>query len=348
MRKFWNKAEPNEIFIFGEITGEKWSDTDITAKSFADDLKTFNGEDVTIHINSVGGDVFAATAISNVIKNYSGNVTILIDGLCASAASLITCAGNTVKMAKNALMMIHNPTVGLFSYFDENELSKVTNALQAIKESIITTYEMRTKKTREEIETMLKAETWLSADEALGINLIDEITGEVEAQFDNSQKIIFMNHVKLDCGRYDLNRIVSATHAVEMETEMNQTETDKTVAAAVTAERKRITDLNALKCENAAVNKIIDLAVADGKDVAEIQKYLDAVKSVEIKTETAPPSEKTIADKITAIIRDNMTSGAEGVEGSTPEDHAAKQKSQAAMLARFANEKLGAVKNGER
>lgn len=339
MKKFWNKADA-EIFIYGDISAEKYSDADTTAKLFVDDLKTFKGKDLTLHVNSAGGDVFTALAIYNSLKNYSGKTTIQIDGLAASAASIVAMAGDKIKMAENALMMIHPPSVGLAGFYDAAELGKVSNSLNAVKDSIITTYETRTKKPRAELEKMVDAETWLTANDALAGNFIDEITGAVDAQFDNAQKLIFMNKVELSCADIDFEKVKAATHAAERVKPMEDLKGQ--IAAAVQAERKRITDLNALKCENAAVNKIIDLAVADGKEIAEIQPYLDAVKSAEMpKVETPPPVQNTAFEELKKIILDNMQSGAEGVNGSTPPPSADEiKKAQAKTLAQYTNEYL--------
>lgn len=341
MKKFWNKADAtNEIYIYGDIRSSSWDDSDVTAKSFVEDLKSFNNKDVTIHINSSGGDVFTGIAIHNSIKNYSGNTTILVDGLAASAASIIAMAGDKIKMAENALMMIHPPSVCLFGFYDAAELEKVNNSLTKIKESLLKAYENRTKLSRAEIEEMVDAETWLTADEALEKNFIDEITGAVDAQFDNAQKLIFMNKVELSCANIDFEKVKAATRAAERVKPMEDLK--QQVTAAVQAERKRIVDLNALKCENAAVNKIIDLAIADGKEIAEIQPYLDAVKSVEVpNVETPPPVQNSGFEELKKIILDNMLSGAEGVGGSEPppSDEETK-KAQAKTLAQYTNEYL--------
>lgn len=340
MKKFWNKADAtNEIFIYGDIASDKFLDTDTTAKLFVDDLKSFKGKDLTVHVNSSGGDVFTALAIYNSIKNYSGKTTILIDGLAASAASIICCAGDTVKMAANAIYMVHPPAVGLVGFYDAAELGKVANSLNAVKDSILTTYETRTKRPRADLEKMVDAETWLSADEALAGNFIDEITGAVDAQFDNNKKLIFMNKIELSCANIDFEKVKAATHAAEREVPMEDLK--QQIAAAVQAERKRITDLNALKCENAAVNNIIDLAVADGKTPAEIQPYVDAVKSVAPPPPPPVQNTNTGFEELKKLILDNMQSGAEGVAGSVPSpNEQEKIKAQASLLAQYTNSYL--------
>lgn len=343
MKKFWNKAPDSaDIYIYGDIMSERWSDTDVTAKSFVEDLQSFNGAPVTVHINSGGGDVFAGLAISNAIKNY-GNVTVLIDGLAASAASLIAMGGAKIVMAKNSLMMLHEPAVGLWGSFEAAELTKIQNALAAIRGTLIATYATRIDAAA--AEKMVAAETWLNADEALAAGLVDEIAGEVEVKFDDAQQMIFVNSLAISTKKFDA---VKMRRAMEVKTMDDKTFFDKLKAAITDVlttketsepapqnvedaaavrekELKRIRDLQALKCENAAVNSLIDLAINRGDTADEIQPYIGAVKSSQDTTA------QNVADKIVAVIRDQMTSGAQNVAGGqqapTPEDvKAAQQK----------------------
>lgn len=324
-------------YLYGEVLGE-------TPKEVADFLNQAKNAPVTFHINSGGGNIFSGIAIYNLLKQR-GNVEVSIDGLCGSAATVIACAGNPVKMAENALFFVHSPSVGLADFYSADELEKIQNDLTAIKDTILTTYEARTKRPRGELEKLVDAETWLTADDALAGNFIDEITGAVDVQFDNFGKLIFMNRIEFSDANIDFEKIKAATHAAERVKPMEDIK--QQIAAAVQAERKRITDLTALKCENAAVNKIIDLAVADGKTTSEIQPYVDAVKSVEVpKIATPPPVQNTAFEELKKIILDNMTSGAEGVQGSTPAPTAEEtKKAQAEMLAQYTNNYLkGGVK----
>lgn len=110
-RKFWNWVR-NEgertLFLNGEISDETWYGDEVTPKLFKDELLSGEG-DITVWINSPGGDVFAAAQIYNMLMDYKGNVTVKIDGLAASAASVIAMAGTKVLMSPVAMMMIHNP-----------------------------------------------------------------------------------------------------------------------------------------------------------------------------------------------------------------------------------------------
>lgn len=363
MIKFWNKAEgANEIFIYGEITGETFFDTDMTAKHFTDDLKKCLGQDVTVRINSPGGDVFAAIAIGNVLKKYSGKVTVSIDGLCASAATLIACSADTVQMAANALYMIHPPAVGLFGFYVDTELDKIRNQLQSVGDVVLKTYNDRVSRSlgskvenvSGKISEMVAAETWLNADDAKANGFVDEITGEVETNFDDANKLLFVNSLEVDCRKFNTEKLKAAMVAKTEEKKMDDKtllqkisalltggkkseetpepintvndEVNDAVKAATEKEISRIRNLTAMKNDNPAVNALIDVAIKDGKSAEEIQNYVNAVK------ENTPPekSESKTAEMILDLIRDNLNSGAEGVDGSsapptTPEE---KKKSE--------------------
>ena len=360
MKKFWNKAEDtDEILIFGEIVSEKWFESDVTAKEFADDLKSFGGKDVTLRINSGGGDVFSALAIANVIKRYKGKVKCSIDGLAASAATLITCACDTVTIANNALMMIHDPAVGLLGYFDETEIEKVQKSLSAVKSSIVQTYTDKTGKTADEISEIMSAETWYTATEAKENNFVDEISGEVDAEFDDVKNLLFVNSLQVDCKNFDVEKFKNKVRLKKMSdkadlAKMKNLSGEKTEPAKVeikdTAdfiaevrekEISRIRNLNAMKTGNKIVDGIIDVAIKDGATIEEIQKYVDVVKNVQDTEQKNSPVNSTL-NQLEKIIVDNMNSGAEGVTGSAPQmsDDEKKQaeiQKQAKMLADFAN-----------
>lgn len=298
---------------------------DTSAAGLIYDLNGVEG-DVTLHVNSAGGDVFAALAIYNALKNYSGNVTVSIDGLAASAASIIAMGGSRVTMASNALMMIHLPSAELIGYFDTQDLSKLQAQLSAVEQSLIAVYSTRISEA--DARRMMKAETWLSAQQALELGLIDEITGEVPLAIDDKHKFLFVNKLAVSTKNFDADKL---RRAMEVKTMDEQ----KIIAQVREQELSRIRDLQALRCDNAAVNAIVDVALSDGRAVADVQNYIDAVKK--IPAPEPAPAVNDVADKIVAVIRDQLTSGAENVisqPAETPED---KIKAQAQRIADIAN-----------
>lgn len=170
MEKFWQVRNDisgdAEILIYGPIAAERsWFGDEATPQQFAQDLNGLGGRDVTVRINSGGGDVFAAHAIHNLLKGYKGRVTAVIDGLAASAATVVAVAADKIIMPSNSLMMIHDPAIGLSGYYPAAELSKLIEALATIKTSIVAAYRKRCKVSDEEIETMMSNETWMGAAE---------------------------------------------------------------------------------------------------------------------------------------------------------------------------------------
>ena len=129
--------------------------------------------DITVWINSPGGDCIAAAQIYNMLMDYKGNVTVKIDGLAASAASVIAMAGTKVMMSPVGMLMIHNPMT--MAAGDTSEMQKAIDMLSEIKESIINAYEIKTGLSRAKISRLMDAETWMDAGKAKELGFIDEI-----------------------------------------------------------------------------------------------------------------------------------------------------------------------------
>ena len=180
-KKFWNwldvkneadTPEERVLEINGEIASESWFDDDVTPKLFKDELLSGNGP-ITIWLNSPGGDCIAASQIYSMLMDYEGEVTIKIDGIAASAASVIAMAGTKVLMAPTALMMIHNPMT--MAWGDKSEMTKAIEMLDEVKESIVNAYEIKTGLSRAKISHLMDAETWMNANKAIELGFADDI-----------------------------------------------------------------------------------------------------------------------------------------------------------------------------
>ena len=182
-RKFWNwvKNEGEEartLYLSGEISDETWFGDEVTPKMFKDELMAGSG-DITLWINSPGGDVFAAAQIYNMLMDYPGRVTVKIDGLAASAASVIAMAGSQVEMSPVAMMMIHNPITVAIG--DSKEMQKAIDMLAEVKESIVNAYEIKTGLSRNKISRLMDAETWFNAKKAVELGFAaSAVDGGVE------------------------------------------------------------------------------------------------------------------------------------------------------------------------
>ena len=158
--------------LYGTIAEESWFDDDITPQQFKDELFSGDG-DVTIWINSPGGDCIAASQIYSMLMDYKGRITVKIDGIAASAASVIAMAGTTVLMAPTALMMIHNPMTMAFG--DHEDMKKAIEMLDEVKESIINAYEIKTNMSRAKISHLMDSETWMNANKAIELGFADDM-----------------------------------------------------------------------------------------------------------------------------------------------------------------------------
>lgn len=375
--KFWQvKNEVNgnsEILLYGPIAGESsWWGDEVTPRSFAEDLENLGGKDVTVRINSGGGDVFAAHAIHNQLVAYKGRVTVVIDGLAASAATIIAVAGDRIIMPANALFMIHNPAIGLSDYYGAEELLKVAEALNTIKGSIVAAYRKRCKASAEELAAMMDAETWMGAAECLEKGFVDEIQGSVSPVLNGSSLVVnsvnfnIKNFKNQDALKACLNKKVevkSMNNKLEaflnglglklvdenqptvpvqnVASQLPAVDAEQIAKNAVEAERQRVAALEALDSgDNPAVTAIIAEAKKNGKTADDVKTYVDAVKTVPVVQDAA---QQLVAD----MIGDNKASGVEGI-GTGAVDEAALEKAADAKamdaMAQVMNKKFGGVK----
>ena len=183
-KKFWkwtntadgSPSEERVLELYGTIASETWFDDDITPQVFKDELLAGNGP-VVIWISSPGGDCTAASQIYSMLMDYKNDVTVKIDGIAASAASVIAMAGTKVLMAPTAMMMIHNPATAAFG--DHVDMEKAIEMLDEVKESIINAYELRTGLSHTQLSHMMDETTWMNAKKAIELGFADDIlTGE--------------------------------------------------------------------------------------------------------------------------------------------------------------------------
>lgn len=185
MKKFWNwktqtvtNRETQEtvtertLFLNGTIAEESWFDDDVTPQIFKDELNSGSG-DITVWINSPGGDCIAAAQIYNMLMDYKGNVTVKIDGIAASAASVIAMAGTKVLVSPVSMLMIHNPMTVAFG--NSAEMQKAIDMLGSVKDSILNAYEIKTGLSRTKLSHLMDAETWMDANKAIELGFADEL-----------------------------------------------------------------------------------------------------------------------------------------------------------------------------
>lgn len=177
--KFWNfirdeTTGERTLRLDGAISDETWLGDEVTPEQFREELNAGSG-DITIWINSPGGDVFAASEIYNCLRAYSGKVTVKIDSLAASAASVVAMAGDVVEISPVGQIFIHNPET--IAAGNVAEFSTAIKMLDEIKESIINAYELKTKLPRSQLAQLMDDETWLNARRAVELGFADKIIG---------------------------------------------------------------------------------------------------------------------------------------------------------------------------
>ena len=203
MKKFWNWARDETVpdarvlRLEGTIAEESWFDDDVTPALFKDELFSSTGP-VTVWINSPGGDCVAAAQIYNMLMDYPGDVTVKVDGIAASAASVIAMAGTRVLMSPVSTMMIHNPLTVAMG--DSDEMRRAIQMLDEVKESIINAYEIKTGLSRARLSHLMDAETWMNANKALELGFCDEIMFQrQEAELDAEDSFLYSRRTVANC-----------------------------------------------------------------------------------------------------------------------------------------------------
>lgn len=179
-KQFWqfraaaDDPKTGELLIYGPISNTSWWGDEVTPRQFHEDLRALGDiDELRVYINSGGGDAFAGQTIHSILRRHKARVVTYVDGLAASAASVIAMAGDTVVMPRNAMMMVHNPWT--FAWGEASELRKVADTLDQVRETLVAVYEEKTGLDRDRIIELLDAETWMTAEEAKDLGFADEI-----------------------------------------------------------------------------------------------------------------------------------------------------------------------------
>ncbi|MBR1383361.1 MAG: Clp protease ClpP [Ruminococcus sp.] len=208
-KHFWNwtkNADENILHLNGTIAEESWFEDDITPALFRAELEKCSAP-ITVYINSPGGDCVAAAQIYTMLMDYPHDVTVKIDGIAASAASVIAMAGTKVLMSPVSMMMIHNPATVAMG--DHTDMEKAIAMLDSVKESIINAYAIKTGISRKELSAMMDSETWMDANKAVELGFADGILErETQRMSANTSSVLFSQR-KADAAL--VNRITRTT-----------------------------------------------------------------------------------------------------------------------------------------
>lgn len=184
------KSGAAEIFIYDEIGQSWWGEDTVTAKQFVDDLKALGDgvTEITLRVNSPGGDVFDGIAIHNAVKNHKATVTAHVDGIAASAASYIVMAADKIVMPANSFMLVHGASG--FAMGDSKTVRALADDLDRINTSMTATYVARSGKTTKQIEALMLEDRLMSASEAEDLGLCDEVVTEVKLAANYSLRLL--------------------------------------------------------------------------------------------------------------------------------------------------------------
>ena len=202
MKRFWNwnhDGDQRQLSISGVIAPDSWGNDDISPQVFQDELNEDQGP-IDLWLNSPGGDCTAASRIYTMLMNYPNDVNVKVDGIAASAASVIAMAGTTVSMAPTAMLMIHNPLTIVGG--QKKDLDQAAQMLTETKESIVNAYELKTNLPRAKISTMMDNETWMNVNKAIELGFADEMLGQNKnvtdcySYSDKQSNLVLLNKLK--------------------------------------------------------------------------------------------------------------------------------------------------------
>ena len=208
MRHFWqwvkNEDKTRTLFLEGIIAEESWFSDEVTPAMFKEELFAGSGP-ILLHINSPGGDCIAASQIYTMLMDYPHDITVQIDGMAASAASVIAMAGTKVCMSPTSMIMIHNPFTCAIG--DSDEMRKAIHMLDEVKESIINAYELKTGLSRTKLSHLMDSETWMNALKAKELGFCDEVLYTDDGKPDDVSGFSFARRTADACL---MNRVIAS------------------------------------------------------------------------------------------------------------------------------------------
>ncbi|MEW6047936.1 MAG: head maturation protease, ClpP-related [Bacillota bacterium] len=195
------ESEVGELLLYGPLSSESWWGDEVTPKQFAEELRALGAiRELRIYINSPGGDVFAGSTMYSILSRHSARKVVTVDGLAASAASLVAMAGDRIIMPINAMMMIHNPWMLVVG--DAPTLRKAAEDLDKVRESMIAVYHARTGLEPERIAQLLDAETWMTAQDAVDLGFADQVEQAKEVAASVRGTTLVVNGVQVDLRQF--------------------------------------------------------------------------------------------------------------------------------------------------
>ncbi|MCL1903996.1 MAG: Clp protease ClpP [Oscillospiraceae bacterium] len=342
VKPFWNIVassgdNPPELILYGDISSYSWwgdSEHEITSQQFNEDLDALGDvSEIIVRINSWGGEVFEAVAIYTRLKNHKAKITVIIDGVAASAATIIAMAGDVIKIPAAAMFMIHDPMC--VCYGNQAEHEKAAGMLESVKNSIIAAYALKTSKSVEDISALMTAETWYTGQEAVNAGFCDEVLFGKEIKMiaaDMSILARYKNAPKALLNKFtppveDKPPPVSGTNQIQkgdesMEGQVDAIKTVEELKAAYPDLTKQIEDSAAkvsTEAERKRIQDIEGVAIAGFEEVVQKAKFgEEPVAAADVAMAIIAAQKQQAAAYLANVEKDIASSGMSGV---APEGH---------------------------
>lgn len=339
--KFRNLAgddEKAELLLYGDIAERSWWDDAATPKKFAEDLAALGAvKEITVYINSGGGDVFAAQAIGNMLERNSATVIAHIDGLCASAATIVACHADKVVAAADASYMVHPPSMGVCDYLTAEDMRNCLKALDTIRGNIVALYAKKTGKSEDECGTWMDETNWWTAAQAKENGFVDEVDDEeTDTVVENRNGMLFVNSigmglpfdkapdfVKSRMGAKTPDGFSNATNnpgqtGTQEEEAMEIKNKDDLMKAYpdMVNEIRKDAAIDAINRERARIKDIQDMTLPGMEQVMQDALYGEhPMDATAYAKEVAKAAKKQAQNHVTALHDDAKNSGANGVQG---------------------------------
>lgn len=344
MSKFWkfrNQTSTSaELILYGNISDTSWWGDEVTPKQFAKDLNALGAvAEITVRINSGGGDVFAAQTIGNLLEQHSAAVTARIDGLCASAATIIASHCDKVIAANDSTYMIHPVKLGIYGYTDAAALQQYLDALAAIKENIISLYVKKTGRDKDEITGWMDATSWWTAAQAKENGFVDELTDDdQEAVVENRNGLLFVNSVNTGlpfssapqfvqdslaadsaAGRFANTKPAGQPEHIKEVQDMDPKTVDDLRKAwpALVDQIEQAAAQAATEAERARIQSIEDMALPGSEEITAKAKFTEPVSAEDYAKALVKHAKTQGATYLQQMEQEAKESGANGV-GNTP------------------------------
>ena len=337
---FWNfiagqEEGSAELILYGDISSYSWWGDEITPDIFNKELKEIGAvKDLVVRINSGGGDVFAANAIYTRLKELSGKgteVTVKIDGWAGSAATIISCAGNTTEIPANGVFMIHNPRSGILGYYEAKELTKMAEELEVIKQSIVNCYKLKTGKSDEEIKQLMDASTWYTGEQAVAEGFCDGLMfSDIETEVEDAERVI-VNHVSMSLEQFENVPKSLLSYANSLNNKQNKEKTEnkedrnmgltmeelktqhKDLYDQVLDEATQAAAQRAQAAERERIQRIDALTIPGFEDLAEQAKFKDGISAEQFAVKQAEQMKAQGSGFLSGREKDVKASGMRGV-----------------------------------